>query len=84
MPIRSPPKEKKKKGLLITSVYVMKKYMIFDAVRHPLSHLARLGDTVSARNDDSMSHRRLFVGSKELATVSRHMLEVTNEGVGLA
>lgn len=37
------------------------------------------------RNDDSMSHCLLFPpGSKVLATVSRHMLEVTKLGVAYA
>lgn len=45
-------------------------------------HLKRFVCTGSTMKDDSTSHRRLFspLGSKVLATVSRHMLEVTNDG----
>lgn len=48
------------------------------------AHFERFGCIGSIREDDSIS-QRLFSppGSKVLATVSRHILEVTNDGPAL-
>lgn len=50
----------------------------------PMAHLERLDDTGSIKKVDSMSQRRLSPpGSYVFATVSRHMLGVTNDGPAL-